>query len=353
MKVPVFSSTIRRKEMDAVLSCMVSEKIGPGEINARLIQYVKETFGVDGCVAVRSPAIALKYAIKCLGLPEGSSIMISALAPSWQVPVIEDLGYKPLVLDVAEETALVTAEAVESGMKAGGSLLILHESLGNLPDFEKIIALGIPFIEDISQSAGAHIEQPAEKEGEEPVKKYAGTFGVYSILGLEERDILTAGGGAVLIAPNRREWIVLKKNIEEAPIIDLLPDINSALAWVQLKERPRNEQLRFEMKEIYARSLMQGRHKSFICPCENAVNAVYSFPVLLTNGAKDVKQYASRKEIDVTDAFEDSVAAKYEELSESCPVARSLVLRCILFPLYPRLGNSQAVKISKVLATLP
>ena len=107
------------------------------------------------------------------------------------------------------------------------------------------------------------------------------------------------------------------------------------------------------MKEIYARSLMQGRHKSFICPCENAVNAVYSFPVLLTNGAKDVKQYASRKEIDVTDAFEDSVAAKYEELSESCPVARSLVLRCILFPLYPRLGNSQAVKISKVLATLP
>ena len=141
MKVPVFSSTIRRKEMDAVLSCMVSEKIGPGEINARLIQYVKETFDVDGCVAVRSPAIALKYAIKCLGLPEGSSIMISALAPSWQVPVIEDLGYKPLVLDVAEETALVTAEAVESGMKAGGSLLILHESLGNLPDFEKIIVL--------------------------------------------------------------------------------------------------------------------------------------------------------------------------------------------------------------------
>ena len=47
MKVPVFSSTIRRKEMDAVLSCMVSEKIGPGEINARLIQCVKETFGVD------------------------------------------------------------------------------------------------------------------------------------------------------------------------------------------------------------------------------------------------------------------------------------------------------------------
>lgn len=356
MKVPVFSSTIRRKEMDAVLSCMVSEKIGPGEINARLIQCVKETFGVDGCVAVRSPAIALKYAIKCLGLPEGSAVMVSALAPSWQLSVIEDLGYKCIILDVAEETALVSVETVEKGMKDGGSLLILHETLGNLPDFEKIAALGIPFIEDISQSAGAYIEQTAEKpvdEGGEAEKKFAGNYGVYTILGLEEKDILTAGGGAVLMAPNRREWIVLKKNIEEAPFIDLLPDINSALAWVQLKERPRNEQLRNEMRDVYSRSLMQGRHKSFICKCENAVPAVYSFPVLLNNGAKDVKQYASRKEIDVADAFEDSVASKYAELAESCHVARSLALRCILFPLYPRLGNLQTAKISKVLATLP
>ena len=352
MKVPVFSSTIRRKEMDAVLSCMVSEKIGPGEINARLIQCVKETFGVDGCVAVRSPAIALKYAIKCLGLPEGSAIMISALAPSWQIPVIEELGYKYIILDVVEETALVSAEAVENGMKAGGRLLILHESLGNLPDFEKIAALGVQFIEDISQSAGAYVEQPAE-EGKEPEKKYAGTYVVYTVLGLEEKDILTAGGGAVLMAPNRREWIVLKKNIEDAPLVDLLPDINSALAWVQLRERARNEQLRLEMRDIFARSLMQGRHKSLICPCENASTAVYSFPVLLKNGAKDVKQYAGRKEIDVADAFEFSVVSKYEELAADCPVARSLALRCILFPLYPRLGNSQAGKIAKVLATLP
>ena len=47
MKIQPFSSTIRRREMDAVLTCMVEEKIGPGESNLRLIQYVKEYFGVD------------------------------------------------------------------------------------------------------------------------------------------------------------------------------------------------------------------------------------------------------------------------------------------------------------------
>ena len=40
--IQTFSSTIRRKEMDAVLTCMVDEKIGPGELNGRLIQAVKE-----------------------------------------------------------------------------------------------------------------------------------------------------------------------------------------------------------------------------------------------------------------------------------------------------------------------
>ena len=45
--IQTYSSTIRRKEMDAVLTCMVDEKIGPGEINSRLITGVKEFFGYD------------------------------------------------------------------------------------------------------------------------------------------------------------------------------------------------------------------------------------------------------------------------------------------------------------------
>ena len=31
--IQTYSTTIRRKEMDAVLTCMVDERIGPGELN--------------------------------------------------------------------------------------------------------------------------------------------------------------------------------------------------------------------------------------------------------------------------------------------------------------------------------
>ena len=84
---------------------MVDEKIGPGQMNARLIQTFKELTSCDGAAAFRSPAIALEYALKALALPEGSSVVISALSPYWQILTLEKNGYKPVVLDVSEENA--------------------------------------------------------------------------------------------------------------------------------------------------------------------------------------------------------------------------------------------------------
>ena len=342
MAIETFSPTIRRREMDAVLTCMVEEKLGPGELNARLIQQVKESFGVSGAFAVRSPAIALKYALRALALENGASVMISALAPAWQYSAVTGAGFTCIILDVSAGTGLVTAEIVEKGMRDGGRVLVLHETLGQLPDFQSLLELNVPIIEDISQSAG----------GTEGGKK-AGTFGIFSILGLEERDMLTAGGGAVLMAPQSRNWSVLHKIAEASPSTDLLPDINAALAYVQLKESGRNEQIRKEMYEMYLRALMQGRHKTFSAAAEDAVCAVYSFPVVLSGSFKDVKQYAQKKDITIQPAYENAVVSVFNNLCGTCREADSLYLRCALFPLYPRLGSAKAQKIAKVLATLP
>ena len=350
--IQTYSTTIRRKEMDAVLTCMVDEKIGPGELNARLIQAVKEFTRCDGAVALRSPAIALKYALQALDLEKGSKIMISALAPAWQYQAVEALGYEPLVLDVDEVSGLVTAEIVSQGMKDGGRLLLLHETEGILPDFDAIMQLGIQVIEDISQSAGASVPVLTPEGLPTEERKKAGSFGVYTILGLEERDVITAGGGAVLMAPGRREWIVLKKYADEAPLTDLLPDINSALAWVQVKEYPRNEKTRKEIFATFHQACLIGRHKMFAREMEEG-STMSCFPLILSSSYKDVKQYASRKDIEIQLAYDKSVIALKEELSEKCIHAKSLYLRCIHVPLYPRLTHAECAKIVKVLSSLP
>ena len=360
--IQTYSTTIRRKEMDAVLTCMVDERIGPGELNSRLIQSVKEFTGCDGAIALRSPLSALKYALSALGTESGTAVMISALAPAWHIQAVEYAGFKPIVLDVDETTGLVSVDAVSEGAKNGGRILLLHESMGILPDMNPFIELGIPIIEDISKSAGSFFPVNAENVSEKPRK--AGSSGIFSIMALEEKDVITAGGGAILMAPNRREWIVLKQLADSLPSAELLPDINAALAWIQLKEFGRNEIRRKEIFTLFRRAIMSGRHKTFIRPEYNieiseGKNADYGstmccFPLVLNSAFKDVKSYAAKKDIEIRPAYEDSVIAlREEELSSSCIKAKSLYLRTALFPLYPRLSNPQIAKIVKVLGTLP
>ena len=345
--------------MDAVLTCMVDEKTGPGELNARLVQAVKEATGCDGAVAFRSATIALSYALKALDMPAASPIMLSALAPSWQYDAVAQLGYTPLVLDVSEETGLVTADIVAEGMKAGGRLLLLHETMGILPELERIVALGVPVIEDISHSVGAAV-MPAAGDGvdDAPGKdtqkgRPAGSFGVYAIMGLEEFDTITAGGGAVLLAPRRREWSALKSVADGAPRTDILPDINSALAFVQIKEFRRNEDIRKTIYASFQRALLSGKNRTFAREHGDG-STVWSFPVVLAGSVKDAKQYAGRRDIEIRLAYEDSVVArKGEEFSAACRTAKALSLRTVLFPLYPRLGSEAVTNITKVLGTLP
>ena len=379
--IHTYSPTIRRKEMEAVLTCMVDEKIGPGDMNTKMIQTAKELMGFDGAVALRSPAIAFEYIFKALDFPKDGCVIFSALAPAYQVLTVEKLGYKAVFADVTEETGLVSVESVQNCIKDGGRLLVLSESMGVLPDIKSFMELGVPIIEDISQSAlssypledgeDASIPAPENKnsdgasrtsgttkegektsENEEVLGKKAGMYGVYTILGMEDRDIITAGGGALLIAPSRKEWTVLKHLAENAPKTDIMPDMNSALAMVELKEFARNEKTRQELFTLFSRAVMSGRHKTFT-RAGGRGSTIYTFPLVLNSGFKDAKAYAQKKNIEIRQAYEDSIIAlRQEEISKSCICANSLLLRCAAFPLYPRLGQKDAAQIVKVLSTL-
>ena len=61
-----------------------------------------------------------------------------------------------------------------------------------------------------------------------------------------------------------------------------------------------------------------------------------------------------KKDIEVAPAYDNTVIAlKEEELAESCIHAKSLYLRCVHIPLYPRLTHAESAKIVKVLSSLP
>jgi dTDP-4-amino-4,6-dideoxygalactose transaminase len=343
MKIEVYSPTIRRKEMDAVLTAMVEDKIGPGEQGRFLIQVAREQLQFDFCLALRSPAMALGMALRALQLEDGGGVVLSALSPRYYGRVLKELRLRPIFCDVLPGSVNMGPPVIEAALSRGEERLepraiLVNHTLGFVPDMAAIAGMGFPVIEDCSRSYGTFVGEAR-----------AGSFGVFTILGLEERDILTSGGGALLYAQNRRDAAVLR-GFSVLPEYSL-PDLNAAMAAVQFREGKRNLEKRAEIARVYVQSALRTRHKRFVQQ-DNAEYNNYSFPLILESGMKDVRAYGKRKDIAVEAAFEDTLAGS-PGVSELCPEAYSLSLRTALFPLYPRLGSAETEKVAKLILTLP
>jgi len=367
--------------MDAVLTAMVEDKIGPGEQAKFLIQTAREKIKFDYCLALRSPAIALHLALQSLNLERGQAVLVSALSPLYYQRVIADLGLIPLYCDVPSFSACLSRQSVEKALAEKSEALdvrciVLHHNLGYLSDAAAIAELGIPVIEDCSHSYGTFVPEEEDAATVAPHNPAAandsdantstdsksegssravsdfpvGNVGVFTILGFEERDMLTCGGGALLYAHNRRDASVLR-GLEQLPAEYGLPDMNAALAVVQFKEAAKNFVKRREIAALYTQSALRTRHKRFVtadCEYNN-----YAFSLILETGVKDVKAYARKKDIAVESAFENTLVGSGIVPPEHCPEAYSLSLRTVLFPLYPRLKMSDAERIAKLIVTLP
>jgi dTDP-4-amino-4,6-dideoxygalactose transaminase len=268
--------------------------------------------------------------------------LISALSPLYFRQVIEDLALVPHYCDVGLSTACVSRETVSKALEDSRDIkcIILHHTLGFVPDADAVAELGVPVIEDCSLSYGTETEE----------RSAAAVVPVFAILGLEERDMLTSGGGALLYSANRRDSALLR-GLSDLPPEYGLPDMNAALAVVQFKEAAKNLLKRREIAELYTQSAARTRHKMFVRQ-ETEYNN-YAFPLILETGVNDVKSYARRKDIAVESAFENTLAGSGVVPPEKCPHAYSLSLRTVLFPLYPRLGMTKAGKVAKLIMTLP
>ena len=155
-----------------------------------------------------------------------------------------------------------------------------------------------------------------------------------------------------MLGRSRQTASALKRIQESTPLYSPLADMNAALGIAQLAALETFVAVRREVTAAYAQALLKSRHVSLVQKIE-AENVLSSFPVALNDGMKDVRQYALKKNVETLPAFAESIAALEPSLADQegptgpaqppltahCPNARSLVLRCLLFPLYPMLGK--------------
>lgn len=369
MSIPLTRPTLRRKDLNSVLSCLVSDRIGPGPLNRELAGSLSEFVQAAGGLCLCTYRSAIETALGLLELEPGDGVILSALAPREYLEALRLRGLKALIADVEPRRPTLSMQQIEAHRQVGAKAIVVHHSLGFPPQGEELLQAGLPVLEDVSHALGG-------RWGERP----CGGAGAIAVLALEPGNIITAGCGGAVLCRERRLAKTLQGLGEAALNPLLLPDMNAALGIAQLKEIHRFLQARTEIADVFLRSVQKSRHAALIAPSEpepggsGAQCVHYGFPVLVREGLREVRQYAAKKNVDTQPAFRDSLVsldaapaaaeapgegdvqtagpqpARSERL---LPNARELLWRCLMFPLYPSLTRKDVAHISKVLSTLP
>jgi dTDP-4-amino-4,6-dideoxygalactose transaminase len=327
--------------MGSVLSCIVSDKLGPGEISRELTSRVCHILGHAGGISLANGYLAVSVALDSLGLAASDAVILPALAPALWLRVLMDKGMVPMVADVEAESGSMDAAQAAALVQKGAKAIMVSHTLGIVVDIEALRVHGLPILEDASQALGG-------KSGETA----CGSAADVCLLSMDPENIVTSGGGALVLARSRAGAAALKKIQESSPLYSPLADMNAALGIAQVAALESFVAVRREVAAAYAQALLKSRHASLVQKMD-ADNVLSSFPVALSDGMKDVRQYALKKSVDTAPAFADTIAALEESPAAHCANARSLVLRCLLFPLYPMLGKRDVEAVCRVLSTLP
>ncbi|MBL7006373.1 MAG: DegT/DnrJ/EryC1/StrS aminotransferase family protein [Spirochaetia bacterium] len=340
--IKLFKPTLKRKDMDSVLNTMVDESIGPGEKYKEFSNLIREYFGAESCTLLRSYINAFEKACELLHLGKESKVIISPLSPVWYVDILEKLQCSILFADVDQFTGCISYEAVKELLPQNPSALIMYDTFGNLPDYDKLSEIPIPIIEDITQGFGTRKNE--YKPGE-----------ISSILiaAFEEDSIITTGGGASLVVNEKKYVKPLQDLMDKTGDLELMPDMSAALGIVQFKSMPELMERRREYLALFRSSVSKTKHKIVIESSDLIIENGYVLPVLLDSRIKEVNKFTKRYKIETINPFESCAISRAEADLNRYPNSMPFKLRTLLFPLYPLLSKDQLKTLVKVLSTLP
>ncbi|MGH0051815.1 MAG: DegT/DnrJ/EryC1/StrS family aminotransferase [Sphaerochaetaceae bacterium] len=340
--IPFYKPTLRRKDMDAVLQTMVDERIGPGERKNEFLKQFCTAIDASSGIALRSYPDALRSALQMLELAPGAKIGVSVLSPSLYASVAKTLQLELLLGDIDGGNGCLSQDEALRLVQEGAQALVVHEPMGQIPLHADYRQLGIPVIEDISQSFGSLFEN--EK---------AGGYGDLVVCALEEDGVVSAAGGAVLASMKgeyRKALSALFGNIRE--YVEL-PDMNAALGSIQLSNVEDLLEKRREFYTLFSNALLKTEHKRYGIGNIDFKPNGYGFCVVLDSKAEDAIKFANKYQVSARKTFADTLAGGFSDRFDLYPNALPPYLRGISLPLYPFLKQSDTELLIKVISHLP
>ncbi len=191
--LPVNEPLIMDREKQLISQCLETGWIsseGPfiKEFEERFANYIGKKYGI----AVSSGTAALEIAVKALGLPEGSEIIVPTFTIISCVQAIVKAGLNPVLVDCDYRTFNMVPKEVEKKITKDTKAIMVVHIYGLPVDMDPIL--------DIARKYNLLIiEDTAEVIGQTYKEKLCGSFGDISVFSFYPNKHITTGEGGMIL----------------------------------------------------------------------------------------------------------------------------------------------------------
>ncbi len=369
---------IGEDEINEVVSTLRSKWIGLGK---KTYQFENEFSAFVQCeemIALNSCTSALFIALKMLGLPKGSEVLVPSMTFCAAANAVELCGYHPVFMDCEQQTYCVGVREIQERVSAKTRAVIVVHFGGypcNMPEIHSFCSeRGIPVIEDCAHAieafrAGKHVG----------VDSFAAVYSFYAT-----KNLTTSEGGMLYLKDTKlrekaRQFSLngmtqhawkrysdsghVHYDIISPGLKFNMTDLQASLGIHQLKRITPHWEIRKRLWHLYLEGL---KDLPLQLPAhtlrEDDVHAYHLFSPLLdssqTNISRDRLLDALIKEnIGVGIHYHALHACEYYSQrygiqTDHCPVAHEIGERTFSLPLSPGLGENQVQQVIEAVQSI-
>lgn len=346
-KISIYRPSIKRKDLEYVLNCMMNDKIDYGEFAQNFEGRLKNRVGCKNVLAINSYYNAIDIILDALDISEGDEVILPSFAPQIFLNVINRKKIVPVLVDLEEDFLRPSVESVKNAVTEKTKAMFIYYYFGYTFDPRPYVDLVPNIIEDVSSVLGA-------KYGEASI----GSHSAFAIADFSPKGLITTGEGAAVFCNDRRSYnkifslIEIDYDIEYFPrCACLMPDLNGAMGVSQDETLNKRLGLRTQIGEIYEQAVRRSKGVSLLQ--EGDSQRLYTdFPVFVKKSVKDAIKYFEKNNVEVEKPFAFPLHHYLNLPKMYFPNTENYYLHTLLVPIYSTLLKKDVDLIAKILASL-
>jgi dTDP-4-amino-4,6-dideoxygalactose transaminase len=357
MKIPINIPDINDEEIREVRNVLLEKSLTSSSFDGGtrvqqfenlLSKFVKSKFAI----AVNSGTSALQASLYALNIKSGDEVLIPSFTFVATANSVKSVGAKPVFVDILKDNYTMDPNDLRKKITKQSKAVIPVHLYGHVAYIHEISEIATKYnlkiIEDASQSLGSKLKG-----------KHSGTFSHLGCFSLYAAKVMTSGEGGAIVTDNKklseklkqiRNHGISKNHLTTAFGLNLrLPEINAAIAKVQMKKLPALLKKRKSNAQILTELL---KNYDIILPKQRKSETLnwYLYTIALKNRNVAMKKLNSSG-INSSVYYSPPIhKTPYYKTKTSLRNTEWAACHVLSLPIHPKVRKSDMIKMKKILS---